>query len=185
MRSFIALNLEPAVKDPIQKIIQELKPLTTDIKWAKPHSLHLTLKFLGEISPSHLPRIKTAIKQVCSEFTPFLLQFTGMGTFPVESPKPRIIWAGIEASDSLNSPQHRLETCLEQLGFPAEKRKFSPHLTLGRVRSAAYLRPLLSQLQKHKDLFFGQMSVCQVILYKSTLKPSGAEYTPIFTMDLT
>jgi len=184
MRTFIALELEPNLKEAMLKVIRELKNCTADIKWVKFSSMHLTLKFLGEIQSAICSDLKAEVKKACSEHAPFTLQFKGTGTFPSASPKPRIIWAGIKNSQSLNSLQQKIEHHLEQLGFPFEKRKYSPHLTLGRVKSYRNINMVLTKLHNFRDRSFGQMQVNQVVLFQSILKPSGAEYNRIFTVDL-
>lgn len=184
MRTFIAVGLESHIQDALRNFIQELKSIAADIKWVPSGNIHLTLKFLGEIPPARVPDIEAGIRQAAGRHAPFELDFKGTGTFPANSSRPRVIWAGIERSAGLLSLQSELENSMAQLGFPAEKRKYSPHLTLGRVRSSTRIKPLLEQLRDHRDIIFGRMVVQQVIFFKSVLKPSGAEYSRIFNMDL-
>ena len=139
--------------------------------------MHLTLKFLGEVSADKIEEVTSVLRGIVPDYAPFHLSFNGTGTFPPQAQIPRIIWIGIEKSETLQLIQTRVENELHKIHFPKENRKFHPHLTLGRVKGPQNLGKVLETLNQHKDTEFGKMTVDRITLFKSTLKPTGAEYT--------
>lgn len=107
------------------------------------------------------------------------LTVSGTGAFPPGSRTPRVLWAGVQAAPSLSLLQEEIEAGCETLGFARETRPFSPHLTLGRVKSPAGLAPVLQEFEKSREAAFGEMIVGRLTFFQSTLKPSGAEYSII------
>jgi 2'-5' RNA ligase len=183
MRSFIAIDLNDEVKKAVEELIFTLKAKCGNVKWVKPPNLHLTLKFLGEISEEQLPGIKLALQATAARHPVFHFQIQGSGTFPAGG-RPRILWVGIKAQPALTQVYHDLEEELSKLDFAREKRDFSPHLTIGRVRSATGLKPVLSEFEHWKDSGFGGVRVDSLVLYKSTLTPTGAVYSSMFKAGL-
>jgi 2'-5' RNA ligase len=179
MRTFIAIDLNPEIKQNILSLIRQLSRSGAHVKWVSLQGMHLTLKFLGEISPEKAGEIKGLLKGFCARHTSFSLKCQGTGWFPPGSRNPRVFWVGLEENPSLISLQSELEHELEKMGFPREGRPFHPHLTLGRVRQSAGIKPVIEELEKHKEVFFGQMVVGKLTFFESTLKPTGAEYTVI------
>jgi 2'-5' RNA ligase len=147
--------------------------------------MHITLKFLGEISEKKKEDVARLLQQVTKNHQSFPLNFRGTGTFPHGSRNPRVLWIGIDKSGPLEALQAETEAKLKDLGFPVENRTFRPHLTLGRVKKRFHLEPLLSKLKRYQDEFFGEMTVQKITFFRSTLKPSGAEYTRLaeFTLE--
>ena len=141
--------------------------------------MHLTLKFLGEISPEKISEITKIMDSVCEKHQPFPLRLESTGTFPPDSKKPRVVWVGVQSSEVILSLQQELEHELVKINFPPEKRRYRPHLTLGRVKSYQGLPPLLKLLENDRKSEFGRMEVNELSLFKSTLKPTGAEYTKV------
>ena len=184
MRTFIAIDLEPEIKCSLTNLLSDLKKTGDKIKWAKKQSMHLTLKFLGEISRDKMTEIESVLERLSNKFSSFQLILKGTGTFPPKSKKPRILWIGIEECSRLNDFQSELETSLEKVGFPIENRKFRPHLTLGRVKKPENLDSLLSLYDRHKESDFGEMVVNKITFFKSILKPEGAEYHILSEFDL-
>lgn len=184
MRTFIALELDKEIKDNLTQFIQKLNKGTKSIKWVKPEGMHLTLKFLGEISEEESSFIKSALNKISLEFRPFSLKFKGTGTFPPGKKIPRVLWVGLEKVEPLLSLQARVEKEMENLQFPREKRKFHPHLTLGRVKKRFNLQETLQEFNKYNQVDFGEMEVDRIVFYKSSLKPSGAEYTKLSEHEL-
>lgn len=179
MRTFIAIELDDVIKGRLNELIVKLKSHQCQIRWTKIQAMHLTLKFLGEIPEAQTSLIREAMTAAVQDYKPFLLRIKGTGTFPIHSKHPRIIWADIQRHDTLQSLHKTLDKKLEKLGFQREKRKFHPHLTLGRVKSSQGITSLLSDLEQHSQYDFGEMQTNSIILYKSTLKPTGAEYTKL------
>jgi len=177
IRSFIAIPLSHNISFEIEKIHKELKALSADVKWVRPHSIHLTLKFLGAIDEEAIERIAQAIEKAIKGYRPWSVAIKNVGTFP-SLRNPRVIWIGIEdKSDHILTFQNRIENELSRLGFEKEKRKFSPHLTLGRVRSSRGKRELVNFLIDQRERPFGEFTIDRAVLFKSELKPSGAVYS--------
>lgn len=184
MRCFIAVELGKDIQSALLNAINILKEKDGKVRWAKPLGIHLTLKFLGKIKSEFIPKIESVLKKTAKKHTPFSLNTKGIGTFPLRSHKPSIIWAGIEENESLVSLHEDLDINLIKLGFPGEKRKFRPHLTLGRIKSYNRIDRLLSEISKYQEFEFGKKTVSKIVLYESILKPSGAEYRKIIEQEL-
>ncbi len=184
MRTFIAIDLDNEIKNNLSLLISRLKKCSPNIKWIKHQGMHLTLKFLGEIPTDKVSEVESSLRKVTEKHRHFLLKFKGTGTFPEGNKSPRILWLGIEDNENLKIFQSELESELEKIHFLRENRKFHPHLTLGRVKSHHDLSLTLSELEKYREKDFGEMIVKKIILFKSTLKPSGAEYTIISEHEL-
>ena len=178
MRAFIAIDLDPEIKKNISDFLRRLKKLEQPkVGWIKEQGMHLTLKFLGEIDEAQATRVQGLMKDVAALARAFSLKFQGTGFFPPPPKLPRVLWIGAAGEPTLGELQERLESGLEKLGFSRENRPFHPHLTLGRVKSPAGLGEVIAELEKNKEAGFGEMVVKKVTLFKSTLRPSGAEYS--------
>ncbi len=179
MRTFIAIELESEVRDNLDKIIQTLKPAGPGIKWVNPEGIHLTLKFLGNIRNDQVDEIKAIMDRITEKHQTFTSECRGLGTFPVKSRNPRIVWAGMEEHPALSVIQKELDQKLAELGFSPEKRAFHPHLTLGRNKKKTNSRLLIPEIEKFKEVVFGTVSVNKIILFESTLTPEGAVYSRV------
>lgn len=177
MRTFIAIDLDSPLKRNLEALIDELRPHGKNIRWVSAEGMHLTLKFLGEIADQNVSGIAGSLENVIKNYKPFSLRLQGAGWFPPGRKNPRVLWVGVQGDPSLKILQEEVESATEKLGFAREKREFHPHLTLGRVKFPSGLEPLLLELEKHKETTFGEMQVRKVTFFKSTLKPSGAEYS--------
>lgn len=177
MRTFIAIDLDSEIKTTLIQLIKELDIGNRSIKWVTEQGMHLTLKFLGEIGREKVAGIEDVLRRISEKYEPFFLKFKGTGSFPPGKKIPSVLWVGIEQEESLERLQSELEAELEKLGFPREKRKFHPHLTLGRVKAPSGLGQTLSLLEKYKDQSFGEMRVKKITFFLSTLRPTGAEYS--------
>ena len=135
IRSFIAIELPEAVKTGLQQLQTELTlPRYSFVKCVAPEGIHLTLKFLGNISAEKVTDITGVMEQASQEVSPFQLQLTEVGAFP-NMRRPRVLWVGIKGEvDKLVSWQQRIDNGLVPLGFAKEARPFTPHLTLARLR---------------------------------------------------
>lgn len=183
IRSFIAIELSPYVKVKIAEIQNNLKS-SSDVRWVRPEGIHLTIKFLGNIEEARVPEISDIIEQCTADITSFHLTVRNLGAFPHEK-NPKVIWVGAEdESGTLVKLQQALENRLAPLGFKAEKRTFSPHLTLGRLKSPKGKRELTQRLEEHKYCECGTFEAKEVFFFKSELKPGGARYTKLKTFPL-
>lgn len=176
MRTFVAIELEENLKQQLSSLIQEFMSVSQDIKWVKRGGMHLTLKFLGEISQDKTQGIESHLAAVAEKTDAFTLQIKGIGAFPPGKRNPRVLWVGITENPSLLNVQDEIESGCERLGFPREKRRFHPHLTLGRVKAYSKLGGIHSLLEKKRETPFGEMTVKKITFFQSVLKPTGAEY---------
>ncbi len=183
IRAFIAVELPEAVKEYLSTLSDELKRARGDVKWVRPESIHLTLKFLGTVRLELVPALEAAAAPVFSREQSFGLRAGGLGAFP-NLGRPRVIWAGLEdRSGSLGPLAASVESAVEPLGFPREKRSFNPHLTLGRVRSDAGKRDLAEAVRHRMDSVGPSFTVDHAALFQSILKPTGAEYRVVRRFD--
>ncbi len=184
MRTFIAIDLAPPIKDELSNFIQKLAAISSNIKWVKRNGMHLTLKFLGEIEEDKLDEIKSCLSEISKDHASFSLQLKGTGTFPPGKKKPRVLWIGIEENKKLIILQSDIEKKLSKLGFLPEKRLFHPHLTLGRVKIGSQLGKIMAYMEKNREKSFGQMEVKKITFFRSILKPTGAEYQALAEFEL-
>ncbi|HEX2697928.1 MAG TPA: RNA 2',3'-cyclic phosphodiesterase [Anaerolineales bacterium] len=188
LRAFLASELPSPLQDSIQSAIDQLcKSLGGDlVRWVPAHNIHLTLKFLGDVSPANLDLIKQMLAREAAQFPCFDVQVEGIGSYP-NSRRPRVLWVGLSSPASLMSLQHAIETAASRLGYEAEERGFSPHLTIGRVRqnvSAADLQKIRSVVDGTRVGHIGMARVDAIHLFKSDLQPSGSVYTKLFSAPL-
>ncbi|MFC2168944.1 RNA 2',3'-cyclic phosphodiesterase [Acidobacteriota bacterium] len=179
MRIFIAIEIDKSIKDNLIHLLEKLNKQKGNVKWVKRQGMHITLKFLGEITAEKMSDLKAALRTVANKLKPFPISFQGTGTFPTAKKQPKVLWVGIEKNDNLKLLQGTLEHELEKLGYQKENREFSPHLTMGRVKVPFQLEMILSVFEKYRETHFGTMMVRQITLFKSTLRPTGAEYTAL------
>lgn len=179
MRTFIAIEIESEIKDKIAGLIKELAKKEARVGWVKKDSIHLTLKFLGEIDEKKVKEISEKLRKISSQFLPFKIRIEGAGWFPEGSSKPRVLWVGVKYPEELKNLWKEIENDMEKIGFKPEGRGFSPHITIGRVKENGGIGEVLETLRKYSNNNFGEMQVKRVILFQSILKPDGAEYKPI------
>jgi 2'-5' RNA ligase len=176
IRSFIAIELSDEVKHFLQDLSDQCRKMGGDVRWVRPGAMHLTLKFLGNVSPDLLDSVKEELTPVFKVRSPFSLQVSGVGAFP-NLMKPRVLWVGLDdPADALVPLATDVERCLEPLGFKREKRGFSPHITLGRVKSMKGKSALVDGIRQIYDTQGPSFIASGAILFQSILKPSGAEY---------
>jgi len=173
LRVFVGLDLPGELKEAIAKVKVELEPYI-DGRWLTPQNLHLTLKFIGQVSPEVVEKISEQLDKVKTAFKPFLVQTTGFGFFP-HFKKPRIFWLGL-SNQQLTELAATIEDNLEKIGIPKEKRAFQPHITLVRFKKPVTIAADFEQKLPKLNLNF---YVQELILFKSTLTPAGAEYTKL------
>jgi 2'-5' RNA ligase len=184
IRSFIAIDFPEETRKELEDIQKKLKQYGAGVRWVKPRSIHLTLKFLGTIDASQVEDIARAVAQGIRDQSPITLRPAGLGAFPGLR-KPRVIWIGMEGEvQRLTGIQARVENALEPLGFVREKRGFRPHLTIGRVKDRRRLQSLVDAMVTLEIEPFNSFDADEIILYKSDLRPTGAIYTKLHRMPL-
>ena len=179
IRSFIAIEIPSPLKARMEEIQRQLRRTDADVKWVRPEAIHLTLKFLGSIRQEDVERISQALAPVVAGGESIEVRVQGMGCFP--NPRnPRVVWLGIDqGKEALASLQRAIEQKMAELSFPPEDRPFSPHLTMGRVRSPRGRVGLSQALEKHQGVEIGTFQAQEAILFRSELRPSGAVYTKL------
>ena len=184
MRLFVAVELDAEVLDRIGQLTGELGREVPSVRWARRESLHLTLKFLGEVDDGRVPalceRLASAVRGAGG---PFPMEVEGLGTFG-DSLKPRVVWAGIqERSGALEALRNAVEGAAVAEGFDPEPRSFRPHLTLARLKGGA--AGLGRALATRAGARLGTSVVRGVTLMSSRLSPSGAQYSAVRRFELT
>lgn len=183
IRAFVAVNVPPFTLETISEIQGRFKTLGLHAAWTRPGNMHLTLKFLGNIDPQSLPEIINALTRARSR-APFRVSLEGVGVFPGWE-KPRVVWVGLHDPDrNLVTLQSQLETALEPLGYPRETRPFSPHLTLGRIKSPKRCDRLQSEVASLDPIDPSPFEVNSIRLYRSDLTPKGSVYTVLEEISL-
>jgi 2'-5' RNA ligase len=182
LRSFIAIELSESVKSALADLQNNFRKCRADIRWVKPAGIHLTLKFLGDIDD--VDGIKKVISKACNYYKPFDIEVAGVGVFP-NIRSPRVLWVGIDENEVLAGLQSAIEDGLSLLGFKKDKRKYQPHLTLGRFRSLKGDRTVVDEIGLYNNYRLGCMNASKVSLIKSELRPSGAVYSKITEITLT
>jgi 2'-5' RNA ligase len=183
LRSFIAIELPETVKKALAEFQQELGKCGADVRWIRSENIHLTLKFLGNIEEDKADIIAERLKGTCKGHSGFKVNISGTGVFPNKR-SPRVLWAGISLNEEIVTLQEGIEDAMASLGFEREKRRFSPHLTLGRLRSSRGKQAVLDKMDAYRENIFGIMDVDSVLLMRSDLGPSGAKHTKIAVCDL-
>ncbi|NLG41695.1 MAG: RNA 2',3'-cyclic phosphodiesterase [Phycisphaerae bacterium] len=183
MRSFVAVDLAPELRRPLVRLLQEL-PRVRDVRWCTQDQLHVTLKFLGEVDQGRLKQVCEIVAQTSAQIEPFQIRLAGLGGFPSRR-SPRVLWCGVEDPTgscarwvALSEPQ------FTALGFEAETRDFTPHITLGRSKSPAGAAAMREVLERTAALPTVEMTVKDIVLFESRLSPAGARYIRVQTSPL-
>ena len=188
VRSFIAIELPDEVKAGLVQLEAQLKlSKIPSVKWVDPYSIHLTLKFLGNIAVDRISEIAKVMKEAARGLSPFHLEVKGLGVFP-NLKRVQVVWVGVGGEvDKLSQLQQRIESSLVPLGFTAESRPFTPHLTLARLRDRALPdeRQRLAQLiaaTKFESVY--TIKVDSINLMRSQLTREGAIYSRLSAIEL-
>ena len=161
-----------------------LRTSGADVSWTRPEGMHLTLKFLGEVEEKRVPKIEAALDSAVRGRSAISLNVSGIGTFP-DMRRPRVIWIALkEHGNNLIRLQRGVEEKFNEIGFPQEDRDFTPHITLGRIRSQKNVEKLLSLIEKLRDVELDGFDASCVYLMQSQLRPTGAVYTERYSVEL-
>ena len=177
-RLFVAAEIDPDVIERLCRAGSRLENSLGGIRWVRRENLHLTLKFLGQVSDERIAPIGEALERALAPLPRSSVACRGLGVFP-DIRRPKVLWAGLDAAP-LARLTGAVEAALAALGFAREAREFKPHLTLGRWRAFAG-RPeaLRREMEQWRGRDFGASEIKDVILFQSVLKPDGAVYTPL------
>lgn len=189
IRAFIAISLPEPIRQTLSNVQQQLRgrPGGTAGRWVHTESIHLTLKFLGDVEESSLPAISARMRRACANVSPFDIAIEGTGCYP-NTRRPRVVWAGVrKPHEALSNLQARVDAQMETLGHAPERRSYSPHLTLARVSADARSHDAAALGRSVADDPTGVIGILQVediTLFRSELRPQGAIYTPMVRIAL-
>lgn len=188
VRSFIAIDLPAGVRTELTSLEEKLKARRHPfVKWVDPESMHLTLKFLGNVAVDSIPQLVDVMFGVATAHSPFRLELAGAGAFP-NWQRPQVVWVGVGGElDKLNGLHTELESALSPLGYPPESRSFSGHLTLGRLRDRATPdeRRRFGEFAQSVQLATApSFEVNAIRLMKSQLTPAGPVYSELASAGL-
>jgi len=182
LRTFIAVEIGQQPRQLLTSYLDGLRNhFSNGFRWAISTQYHLTIKFLGDTSTNKVEAIKDLLNSTCSNYSSFTLQLNKVGVFP-NWRNPRTIWIGLEQSDTLYSLYKNIDSSLINVGVPTESRRFTPHLTLCRVKEYAdpkLVCDLENQFQNNPIPYLPSWSVNEVVYFSSKLLPTGPEYSSI------
>jgi len=186
LRLFVALEIPASTREALRSLGAQLAPVCAGARWLRPEGIHLTLKFIGEVSAEMAQNIRQALRKI---YMPAVveLEFRGWGFFP-NARRPQVFWVGVHADAILEKLANEIDARLAPLGFKREAREFRPHLTLARFKSENGLHSLHSELARLQKLSaecsgtsFGQATIEEFHLMQSILRPTGAVHTTLET----
>ena len=188
LRCFLAVEVPAPLQEAIQTATADTRKRLGQrlVRWVPGHNVHLTLKFLGDTSDASASLVQNMLTVEVRQFEPFDLSVRGIGAYP-STQRPRVIWVGVTAPPALASLHHQLDAATARLGFSADNREFSPHLTIGRVRpnaTAEDAQELEGALEDARIGPLGSVRVEAIHLFKSDLRAAGSVYTRLFSAPL-
>ncbi|MGO8733698.1 MAG: RNA 2',3'-cyclic phosphodiesterase [Terriglobia bacterium] len=177
MRAFIAIDLPESIRAALRRKQASFRSVCPDARWTQPEGIHLTLKFLGEISEAKVKEVSESLKNL-SRFEGFAIGLKGFGFFP-DVRRPRVFWTGVEAPASLSRIAEQVEEAMQRIGFAREDRVFQPHLTLARFKVPQPQPALQALLAQQGEEELGNFEVSEFFLFESKLSLRGAEYRKV------
>jgi len=187
IRTFVAVEIPHEIQQNIQKGTANLRrEIDGLMRWVPAENMHLTLKFLGDVSPSNMEFLIQMLRNEADNVNGFTMHLAGLGSFP-SLKRPRVLYIGMQAPAGLEALQRGIESASRRLGYESEERPFSPHLTLGRVKqnvTAADQLKIRRLIEGTQVDVLGTARVDSVHLFKSELKPTGSVYTRLYSAPL-
>jgi len=187
LRAFIAVEIPLEIRQTVCNATSDLqKRVGSLVRWVPMENMHLTLKFLGDVSPSNVDLLTEMLRAEADLFRCFEFKLSGLGSFP-NLKRPRVIYIGIHAPAVLETLHRGIDSASRKLGYDSEERGFSPHLTIGRVKqnvTSSEQQTIRRALEETKIDALGVAQVDSVHLYKSDLKPTGSVYTRLYSAPL-
>lgn len=182
IRAFLAIDVDEDLKAGMYKVVKQFRQTDARIKYVELENLHMTLKFFGDIDTEGIDLLSSKIEKVVSGFDKFPIKIKGCGAFP-NTNRIKVIWLGLEDDALVRKLHDELDNEFVKLGFDGD-RKFSTHLTIGRMKSAKGKDEVKSKIEEFKDVEIGEMTVDRIVLKKSTLTPHGPIYDDIKIFEL-
>jgi 2'-5' RNA ligase len=179
MRLFVAIGLPDQVKERLAKVVAQLRTPRADVRWIPTESMHLTLKFLGNVDVRDVGAVDAAVNRVADAARSTRGRLCGLGSFP-HLRRPRVLWIGARTGDAaLATLYAALQAELAGIGFPVDRRGFHPHVTLGRARSDERLPELRAVLNELRSVDAGDFPIDALTLFESELRSGGARYNAL------
>ncbi len=172
MRLFIAALLPPEIQGRIDEYIKVIRPHCEGVKWEKRDKLHVTIKFMGDVEETMYKRVSSVLSSALEDHSLISMEIQRFGGFPILS-NPRVLYVGLSDNPSLNEIQQKIENALETLGFEKERRKFTPHVTIGRIRNRMRLKGTIPPPDR------AQFVIKYIALMRSVIGREGSVYTPL------
>jgi RNA 2',3'-cyclic 3'-phosphodiesterase len=180
-RGFIAIEIQSTTS--IREFEQAITKTGADVKIVEPKNIHLTLKFLGDTDEKHIDAIEQSMKESVTKIKPFPITLKGTGVFPNQN-YMKVIWIGISKGNHIETIAQAIDEKLVLLGFKKENRGYSPHLTIGRIKTAKNKDQLLQVIKKYTEAEFATQTIQSIKLKKSELTPTGPIYTTLREIQL-
>jgi 2'-5' RNA ligase len=175
MRVFIAIDVPEEIRERLAAVQEKIRETTTSARWVAPESIHVTLKFIGEMPEKRREDIDEALRGLT--WKRIRVSVRGVGFFP-GTRSPRVLWAGLDAA-SIEGLAEEIDSRLERAGFDRERRKFRAHLTLARAKNSNLEKVMVDAAAPFEDEEFGTFTVDRIFLFESTLKAGGSVYTKL------
>ncbi len=184
MRAFVAIALPEDVRENLVALAERLRAGGVKARWPRPENLHLTLRFLGDVTAAQAEAVARDLAVACAGTAPLRLAVRGTGAFP-NVRRPSVVWAGVNGTtEALAHVQQAAESAAQAAGLAPEKKRFHPHVTLGRLRDPRRAGRLPALLEAERNFAGGEFSAGAVVLYESELRPAGAVYSQVHTIAL-
>ena len=177
MRAFIAIDLPDSIRAALGRAQASFRSACPDAGWTRPEGIHLTLKFLGEISDAQVREVRESLKKL-GRFESFTVGLKGFGFFP-DARRPRVFWTGVVAPANLSWLAEQIEAAMQAIGFAREERPFRPHLTLARFKGPQPPPALQALVAQQREEELGNFEVSEFFLFESELSPKGAKYRKV------
>jgi 2'-5' RNA ligase len=176
IRTFFAVDTPPHIKVKMTEVQMILKESGADVKWESAEKFHITMKFLGDVFENVLAEATKKLTDELRSNKSFTVTYRGLGCFP-NLKDPRVVWIGCENPDGeLSKIKDRIEAVTIPYGYPSERREFSPHITLGRVKGHRGVKDMIDKLKGTQ--FTTEPTICdEILVMKSDLRPTGSVYT--------
>ncbi len=184
VRCFVAVPVAEPVRRMIVRVQEALRRADADVRWVVEGTLHLTLKFCGDLDEDQVARLGELLAVEAGRWRPMALEYAGVGTFP-DRGAPRVVWAGATGDvERLTGLAVAVERHAREVGVEPERFPFVPHLTIGRVKSGRNIKRLRSAIEPQRQVPLGRDEIRSFELMRSTLTPDGPIYDVVRSFDL-
>lgn len=184
MRLFIACDLSHRQRHELEVLQRQLAGYLSGVRWVKPQGMHLTIFFLGETAEDLISRVSDTVQSASKDERAFIMKLSGCGVFP-DASRAKVIWVGVkEGEEELKYLKTKLDLNLSGVGFEPEKRRYQPHLTLGRIRYPLEREIIGRFLSENASFQSSSVTVENLVLYESRLSRHGTYYNPLVKFKL-